>query len=153
MLSAQPAVRPIRPLRRSLHPLHALLMAFPVALFPSALLSDVTYVKTAQIQWTNFSAWLITGALLLGGFALLWSAIATWAARERVERRHNGVVTVLLALAWIAGLFNAFQHSHDGWASVGTMGVVLSVLSTILALAAGWVGHSQGRVLAVEAGR
>jgi uncharacterized membrane protein len=36
-------------------PLHALLLAFPVALFASALLSDITYLKSAEIQWSNFS--------------------------------------------------------------------------------------------------
>ena len=49
---------------------------------------------------------------------------------------------ILLAAMWIIGLVNAFQHSQDGWSSVGTAGLLLSILSTLLALAAGWVGYS-----------
>lgn len=45
--------------RRSVHPLHAILLAFPIALFASALLSDIIYLKSAEMQWSNFSAWLI----------------------------------------------------------------------------------------------
>lgn len=56
----------------SLHPLHSILLAFPLALFSSALISDIAYLRTAVIQWSNFSAWLITGALVFGGFALAW---------------------------------------------------------------------------------
>lgn len=129
-----------------------MLLAFPVALFPAALLSDIAYVKTSQIQWTNFSAWLITGALVFGGFALLWSAIGTIVSRGALRRR-KGVSLLLLALAWIAGLFNAFQHSHDGWSSVGTLGLALSVLSTLFVLAAGLVFFSQSRTAAMEAAR
>ena len=58
MPSAPPRTRPL------LHPLHGLLLAWPVALFPAALLSDITYLNSAEIQWSNFSAWLITGALI-----------------------------------------------------------------------------------------
>ena len=44
------------------NPLHAILLAFPVALYPAALLTDITYLNTAEIQWSNFSSWLIAGA-------------------------------------------------------------------------------------------
>ncbi|WP_277666592.1 DUF2231 domain-containing protein [Novosphingobium lindaniclasticum] len=152
MPSASPVLRATRPPRLSPHPLHAVLLAFPVALFPGALLSDIAYVQTSQIQWTNFSAWLITGALVFGGFTLLWSAIGTIVSRGALRRR-KGVSLLLLALAWIAGLFNAFQHSHDGWSSVGTLGLALSVLSTLFVLAAGLVFFSQSRTAAVEAAR
>lgn len=128
--------------RSSLKPLHSLLLSFPVALFPCALLTDVTYMKTLQIQWTNFSAWLIVGALVPGGLALLWDLLAAW--RGRAERRSGRLATALfLGAAWVAGLLNAFQHSHDGWASVGMAGLVLSAVSAALALAAGWTAYSR----------
>lgn len=120
----------------ALHPLHALLLAFPVALFPGALLSDITYLESSEMQWSNFSAWLITGALVFGGLALAWSIAALFFGRPR------RFLVLVLALMWIAGLVNAFQHSHDGWSSVGTTGLVLSIVSSVLALVAGWNGYS-----------
>lgn len=126
------------------------MLAFPLALFPCALLSDAAYLKTAHVQWTNFSAWLITGALIGGGFALLWALIAAFKAKQPALRRRYGLHMVLLALAWVAGLFNAFQHSHDGWTSVGTTGLVLSIISTVLILIAGWIAHSHVRAQDLE---
>lgn len=132
-----------------LHPLHALLLAFPIALFSSALASDITYLNTAEIQWTNFSQWLLAGGCLMGGFALLWAIVLAVTARG-VERNGSGrgravLYLVLLAVMWIAGLLNSFQHSRDGWSSVETTGLVLSIISTLAALAAGWVGYSSLR--------
>ncbi len=123
----------------ALNPLHAILLAFPVALFPSALLADITYLNSSEMQWSNFASWLIAGALVFAGVALLWAAIA--ALRKRGTWGYPGV----LAAMWIVGLVNALQHSHDGWSSVGTTGLVLSIISSVLALVAGWLGYASGR--------
>ncbi len=135
MPSAPPRTRPL------LHPLHGLLLAWPVALFPAALLSDITYLNSAEIQWSNFSAWLITCALIGGGLVLLWALIALARAKGPARRQH-GLYLLLLVLMWVCGLINAFQHSRDGWSSVGTIGLILSLLSSLAALAAGWVAFA-----------
>jgi uncharacterized membrane protein len=132
-----PAVNWARP---RLHPLHAILLGFPIALFSAALATDITYLRTAQIQWSNFSAWLIAGALVFGGLVGVWAIVDVVLAREGRGRALAYVAA--LALMWILGLINAFQHSRDAWSSVGTTGLVLSILSAVLALAAGWIAYS-----------
>jgi uncharacterized membrane protein len=125
-----------------LHPLHAILLAFPIALFPAALASDVTYLNTAEMQWSNFSAWLIAGALLFAAPVVLWAIVSLVRHRRTAARTRSLVYLLLLVVMWIAGLINAFQHSHDAWASVGMVGLLLSILCAILALVAGWIAHS-----------
>lgn len=119
-----------------------LLIGFPVTLFTSALVSDIAYLKSAEIQWTNFSAWLITGALVFGGAVIALAAVQTvfsWRAVNRVPRL---IYLGLWASAWILGLINAFKHSQDGWSSVGALGLILSILCTLLSLAAGFIAFS-----------
>jgi uncharacterized membrane protein len=128
-----------------LHPLHALLLAFPIALFPSALLADITYLNTAEVQWTNFAAWLNAGALLVGGFAVIWSLIDAIRLRRTAVAKRELLLFVLLAVMWIVGLINAFQHSRDGWSSVEITGLILSIVSAGLALGAGWIAFSRRR--------
>ncbi len=121
-----------------LHPLHAILLAFPIALFTGALLADVTYLNSAEMQWSNFAAWLITFALVFGGPVLLWSLLLL------VRRRNRGAARFyfsFVAVAWVLGLVNAFQHSRDAWSSVGTGGLILSIISSIAVLAAAWIAH------------
>lgn len=124
------------------HPLHAILLAFPVALFPAGLASDITYLNTAEIQWTNFSSWLNAGALLFGGPVLLWALINSVRLRRAPLHRRALAYLVVVAAMWILGLINAFKHSGDGWSSVGTIGLTLSLLSALLALTAGWIAFS-----------
>ena len=133
--------------RERLNPLRGILMAFPIALFTSALVSDIAYLKSAQMQWSNFSAWLIVGALVFGGLAGLWALIdlaLSW--RTPAARRAAVIHLAALALAWIFGLINAFKHSQDAWSSVGAFGLTLSILSTVLVLVAGWLAYSNTTV-------
>lgn len=118
-------------------PLHATLLAGSVPLFLGALLSDIAYGQTYQIQWANFASWLIAGALVFSGFALLFALVNLLRARHKAGRPT--VYFLLLLAAWVVGLVNAFQHAKDAYAMMPT-GLVLSAIVTLLAVAATWTG-------------
>ena len=123
------------------HVLHALLLSFPVALFPAALVTDIAYLKTAQIQWTNFSAWLIAGAMVFVGLVLAWSLVRLVLGYRGPERTPRLIYTVVLAVLFVLGLINSLKHSQDGWSSVGAFGLTLSILCALLAVGAGLLAH------------
>ena len=126
-------------------PLHATLLAGSVPLFLGALLSDIAYYQSYQIQWSNFAAWLIAGALLSSGLALLF-ALANLVRAPRKAGRPL-LYVLLLLVTWVLGLVNAFEHAKDAWA-VMPAGLVLSVVVTLLAMIATWAGltrlHTEG---------
>ncbi len=124
-------------MRNGLKPLHAILLAFPVALFVSAVLSDAAFLKTAQMQWSNFSAWLIAGGLVLGGVVILWAIVEVIRARTR---RRPLIYLLVLAAMWGIGFINELLHSRDAWYSVTATGLLLSIITALLALTAGWIG-------------
>lgn len=121
--------------------LHAILAGFPIALFSGGLAADIAYLRTAEIQWTNFAAWLNAGALASGGVVLAWALLALFLDLRGPDRHRRFVYGLLLAAMWILGLINAFKHSQDGWSSVGAVGLILSIVCTLLAFAAGFVLH------------
>ncbi|AHF67694.1 MULTISPECIES: DUF2231 domain-containing protein [Pseudomonas] len=123
-------------------PLHAILLAGTVPLFLGALLSDIAYFKTFQIQWSNFASWLIAGGLVFCGLALLFALVNLIRAEHKAGRP---VVYFLLLLGtWVLGLINAFEHAKDAWA-VMPSGLVLSVIVTLLSVVAAWIGLSNLR--------
>lgn len=132
-ISAPGALRP-------LHPLHAILLAFPFPLFLGALLSDLAYWASFQVQWANFSSWLIAGGLLVGAFVLLWALVNLF-RRGAARKRRPALYFVMLLAMWVLGLINAFVHAKDAWATMPE-GLYLSAITTLLALVAAWIGYS-----------
>ncbi|KAB0551000.1 hypothetical protein F7R01_07320 [Pseudomonas argentinensis] len=123
-------------------PLHAMLLAGTVPLFLGALLSDIAYYNSFQIQWANFAAWLIAGGLLFAGLALLF-ALANLVGAERKAGRPL-LYFLLLLVTWVLGLINAFEHAKDAWAVMPT-GLVLSAIVAVLAVITAWLGLSNLR--------
>ncbi|WP_207869808.1 DUF2231 domain-containing protein [Pseudomonas sp. 51_B] len=123
-------------------PLHAILLAGTVPLFLGALLSDIAYYMSYQIQWSNFAAWLIAGGLLFCGLALLFALANLVRARRKAGRPT--IYLLLLLVTWVLGLINAFEHAKDAWA-VMPAGLVLSVIVSILACVAAGLGLSNLR--------
>ncbi|RYJ64407.1 hypothetical protein EJA06_001030 [Pseudomonas songnenensis] len=124
------------------NPLHGTLLAGTVPLFLGAMLSDIAYFKTYEIQWSNFAAWLIAGGLVFCGLALLFAVVNLIRARHR-KGRPLAYFIVLLA-TWLLGFINALEHAKDAWATM-PLGLVLSVIVTVLACAATWIGLSNLR--------
>lgn len=120
-----------------LHPIHAVMSAFAVPLFLGALLSDIGYAQSHQVQWVNFASWLIAGGLVLTGLALLWAALAM--VRARGERPT--LYFLLLLATWALGFINALTHAKDAWATMPG-GLMLSVIVALLAIVANAVGYA-----------
>lgn len=126
-----------RPHPKPIHPLHAVLLAGTLPLFLGALLTDITYARTYQIQWSNFSSWLIVGALVLCGIVLVLSIVRLFRAARRGGRPLLYFLVVLAT--FVLGFINALVHGKDAWAMMPEA-PVLSALVFVLACIATWLG-------------
>lgn len=125
---------------RVIHPVHALLLASSLPLFGGALLADWAYSSTYEVQWINFAAWLVSGAMIFAVAALLWAVVDFFRA-DRTRDRSSALYLLVLISTVILGFINALVHSKDAWATMPT-GLILSMLVFILALASVWLGFS-----------
>lgn len=128
---------------RPIHPLFAFLLAAAVPLFLGGLLSDMAYGHTAEPQWANFAAWLLLGAMVFTGLALLWAFIALIVARPR----WGWVLACfgLLLATFVLGFVDNLHHARDAWA-IMPAAPILSGLTTLLAMLAAAVGLSTLRM-------
>src|SRR5215207_4249807 len=94
------------------HPVHPMLIVFPVGLLASAMLFDIAYVLTGNADLATFSFWAlvvgIVGGLAAALFGLTdWLAVPKGTRARRIGALHgsgNVVVLVLFGLSLLARL-------------------------------------------------
>lgn len=124
---------------RTVHPVLSVLVSSALPLFLGAVLSDWTYSSTYQVQWVNFASWLIAGALVFTGLALVWSLASAL-------RSPGGWLLVgLLAATFVVGFIDALVHAKDAWGAMPA-GLILSVVTLVLAIASAWAALWSRRV-------
>ena len=122
-------------------PLFGALVAVPAVCFAGALLTDVTYSRSPDMQWANFSAWLLAFAELFGVLALLVALIDLTHARvRRIPAARWQAVGLIVVM--VLGLFNNFVHSRDAWTSVVPQGLVISAVTVLVLIPTLWLGRA-----------
>ena len=122
------------------HPLHPMLVPIPIACFMGTLLTDLTYWRTANMQWAVMSSWLLTVGLIVALFAVI-AGLTDFLGEPRIrDLRAVWIHAVGNATALILSIVNAFIHSRDGYTSVVPAGLILSTLVVLILLVTGWQG-------------
>ena len=117
-------------------PLYLLLFPIPVVCFVGALVTDVAYAASALLMWLHFSEWLIAVGLAFGALAAIVLLIEFFASRAIRDGAFGWAHLALFYAALVVELFNAFHHTIDGYTAVVPVGLVLSAVGVVLALAA-----------------
>ena len=129
--------------------LHPFFVGLGGALLMSALFTDTMYSSNSLMQWSNFSAWLILGGLVLALVAAVALVIDIFAfGTGPISWIDFG----LLGSAAILSIFNELVHTRDAWTSVVPTGVTLSLIVTVLLLIVGVRGWTVTRDRIAEAG-
>ncbi|MEE1611320.1 DUF2231 domain-containing protein [Microvirga sp. CF3016] len=122
------------------HPLHHMLIVFPVAFLIGAFGTDIAFLATQDAFWAQVSYWL----LIAGIVTALVAAIPGMIDFVTIDRVRNVWVSwahmvanlVVVALA----LINVGVRLDDPAAGVQGWGIWLSGIQTALLLFSGWLG-------------
>lgn len=119
-----------------------MLVPFPIVCFIGALVTDVVYWRTAEMMWSDISAWLLLIGLILGVLAAIAGLVDFLG--NRLIRAHAPAWPHMLGnlLVLLLALFNTMVHTRDAWTSVVPTGLILSVLTVLILPVTGWLGWS-----------
>lgn len=123
--------------------LHPFFISLGGTLLMAALFTDYMYSSNALMQWSNFSAWLIAGGLVLALIAAITLLVEVAVHRAGPIRWLD---FILLAAAAVLSIFNVLVHTRDAGTSVVPTGLTLSVIVAILLVIAGVRGWTVAAV-------
>jgi uncharacterized membrane protein len=122
------------------HPVHPMLIVFPLGLLYTAVAFDIIYLVTSAMRWTEVAYYMI-GAGVIGGLTAAipgwvdWAAIPARTRAKRVGLAHgvgNVIVLGLFALSWMLRRPDPSQPP--------TGAIVAGVLGVVLISATAWLG-------------
>lgn len=122
------------------HPVHPMLIVFPLGLLATAVIFDVIYLVTDVPRWTEMSYYMI-GAGIIGGVAAAipgwidWFAIPNGTRAKRVGLIHgvgNVIVLGLFILSWLL--------RREQPVAPPTEAIVAALVGAGLAAFTGWLG-------------
>lgn len=122
------------------HPIHQMLIVFPLGLLATSLFFDIAHFSSGNPQWAIISYWLIAVGILTALIAAVfgfidWLAIPRATRAKRIGALHgigNVIVVALFAGSWL------LRQDNPGLPE--TAAIVLSVAAVLLALVTGWLG-------------
>ena len=122
------------------HPIHPMLIVFPLGLLAMALIFDVLHFAMGNGYWSEIAYWMIAAGVISGlvaaPFGLVdWLAIPSGTRAKRIGTLHgvgNLVVVVLYASSWL--MRRAAPQDPV------TAAYALSFAGGVLALFTGWLG-------------
>jgi uncharacterized membrane protein len=124
------------------HPILALLASVPVVCFSGALLTDIAYSQTSDMQWANFSAWLLAFGMVFAVLAVIAWALDFRGRRARRQQTRAWPYGVANVVVLVLALINNFVHSRDAWTSVVPTGLVLSALTVLAMIVTALLGRA-----------
>ncbi|TPJ41514.1 DUF2231 domain-containing protein [Mesorhizobium sp. B2-5-13] len=123
-------------------PIYRAPMAIANACFIGTLLTDLAYWRTAEMMWTDFSAWLLLAGLVMGALAVIAALVDLFTGRMFPVR---WVYLLGSLVVLVLSFFNALVHSRDAWTSVVPTGLILSAAAVIVLLLVWLLRWSTGR--------
>ena len=122
------------------HPLHAMLVAFPIALTMCVLGADLLYWWTGDGFWPRAAGWAAFGAFVLGLIAGITGTvellIVPGIRNRSASWTHFVLAVMLLSILGANWVLRIGQPE----AAVLPLGLLLSVLATGLTAVTGWHG-------------
>lgn len=122
------------------HPLHPMLVPFPIASIVLALVADLIYLGTLAPFWAQGSYWLLVIGLVTGLIAGL-AGLTDFLTTEPI-RRLNAAWAHAIGNAGVIALviINLYLRWADPVAGITNGGFVLSIITVALLLVTGWLG-------------
>ena len=133
-----PHAHPQSTARIGTHPIHPMLVPFPIVCFIGALVTDIVFLNNHDHGWATASRYLLAIGLVMAALAAV-AGLTDFFGEKRIQ--GSDAIKHMLAnvTAVVLELINLFIRLHSD-APIGRIGIYLSVIVVVILLYSGWKG-------------
>ena len=123
------------------HPLHPMLVPFPIAFLVATLYCDLAFWLTGKTGWTIAAMWLLGAAIVMAALAAL-AGLTDFLADARIRALNAAWIHLGgNVFAVILSLINFYlRYQHGAATAALPWGLAISVVVVLILLVTGWQG-------------
>lgn len=121
------------------HPIHPMLVPFPIVCFVGAFVTDIMYASNGEAGWATASNWLLGAGLIFAALAAV-AGLTDYFGEPRIRALGDALkhmlANVTAVILEIVNLLLRFGNPDF----IGSTGVYLSGIVVVILLYSGWKG-------------
>jgi uncharacterized membrane protein len=120
------------------HPIHPMLVMFPIVCFIGTLVADIVFLSGHDVMWAIASRYLLGIGIIMAALAAV-AGLTDFFGDKRIQ--GSDAIKHMLAnvIAVILSIVNFFVRLHSD-APIRGIGIVLSIIVVLILLYSGWKG-------------
>ena len=121
------------------HPIHPMLIPFPIVCFIGALVTDIVFLNNHDAGWATASRYLLGIGIVMGLLAAV-AGLTDFMGSERIRSMGDAVKHMLANVtAVVLSIVNFFVRLGNDSAIAG-IGIILSAVVVLILIYSGWKG-------------
>jgi len=121
------------------HPIHPMLIPFPIVCFIGALVTDIVFLNNHDPGWATASRYLLAVGLVMAALAAV-AGLTDFMGDDRIRGMGDALKHMLANVtAVVLELVNFFVRLNSD-AAIAKVGIYLSVVVVLVLVYSGWKG-------------
>ena len=121
------------------HPIHPMLVPFPIVCFVGAFVTDIIYTRSLDPGWATASVWLLAAGLVMAALAAS-AGLIDFLGDDRIRALGDAIKHMLANVtAVVLELVNLVLRWRDP-SFIESTGVYISGIVVLILLYSGWKG-------------
>lgn len=122
------------------HPLHPMILPFPLVFLTSALLTDLAYLVAGDAFWARAGSYLLSAGLVTGVLAAIPGLIDYFSIKQARAHSVGWIHALGNTTALVLAAVNLGLRWEEAAQAISPWGLTLSVLTAALLGITGWAG-------------
>jgi uncharacterized membrane protein len=122
------------------HPLHPMVIPFPIVCFVGTFLTDLALASTSDAFWYRMGLWLLGAGLVMAAVAAVFGLVDVLGSAQIRNLSDAWLHAGGNVIAVVLELINFFLRYNGGAATASGTGLWISLVVVLILLFTGWKG-------------